>query len=182
MLRLAALLEEVAVAVAREESRAGTKAEWSVGRSRVVGIGNLESADVGLVVAEALVLGGILGSQCYRHAGGHGDVNHGLIDALGMHVDFDFAAAVRDGFKERLPERVTAFGNAALAVDAHGEALNFRALLQDDGQGVAAVCSVRFGSQSLDVVIRAWTVGPLISVGPDTQAGNGDRVRQSRRQ
>ncbi|MGD0942434.1 MAG: hypothetical protein ABR905_22300, partial [Terracidiphilus sp.] len=95
---LAALLEEIAVSVAREEPRTGTQAERSVVAAGVVG--NLKSSDVGLIVSKALMLGGVLGSEGYRHTGGNGDVNHGLIDALGMHVDFDGAAAIRNGFEE----------------------------------------------------------------------------------
>src|SRR5580704_18079024 len=86
-----------------------------------------------------------------------------------MHINFDFAATVGDSFKKRLPEWPAAFRNAALTVDAHGEPLNFRTILEDDGQGIAAVCSMRFRGEPFDVVIRTRTVGPLIGVCPYTQ-------------
>ena len=65
-----------------------------------------------------------------------------------MHVDLDDAGlAVRcsgggDGFEERLPERVAAFGDAAFAVDAHGEAGDLRAGLENEGESVAAIGGV----------------------------------------
>ena len=54
-------------------------------------------------------------------------VDHDLVDTLGVHVDLDRTAGSGDGVKERLPEVVAAFRNAAFAVDAQGEAGDLRA-------------------------------------------------------
>src|SRR5665213_1889023 len=127
-LGLAALVEKVAIAIASEGTRSTAEAEGSLlGTAR--GLRDLQRADVRLVVAKTLVFGGVFRAEFDRHSGGHADVNHGLVYALGMHIDFDSAAGFGEGFKERLPEIPAPFRNSAFTVDAHGNALNFRALL-----------------------------------------------------
>jgi hypothetical protein len=127
----AVLLIEVGVAVARELARAAAHAVET--RIHVAGRGYLQCADVGLVIAETLMFGGVFGADFDRHSGGDGHVDHDLVDALGVHVDLDGSAAGGDGFEERLPEGVAAFGDAAFAVDAHGEAGDLRAGFEQHG-------------------------------------------------
>ena len=86
-----------------------------------------------------------------------------------MHVDFDLAAGRGDGVEECLPEGIAALGDAALAMDAHGEAGDLRAVLEDEGEGIAAVGGVRFGREAGDVVVGVRAVGPLVGVGPDAE-------------
>ena len=133
------------------------------------GFGNLQRADVGLLVAEALVLGRILRAQLHRHARSHGDRDHLLVHAFGVHINLDGAAAARDSLEQRLPEIVTALGYAALAVHTHRQTLDLRTFLQQHRQRVAAVIRMRIGSESFDAVIGIGAVGPLVGVRPDSQ-------------
>ncbi len=159
------LAVEVAVAVTGEVALAAGDGEGSGDAfARVFGF-----ADVGLVVAETLVLGPELASCLDGHSGLDGHVDHDLIETLGVHVDLDGAAGGGDGFEEGLPEGVAALGDAALAVDAEGEAGDLRAGFEDGGEGVAAVGGVGFGREAEDVVVGVGTVGPLVGVGPDAE-------------
>src|SRR5262249_29500910 len=108
--------QKVRITVAREAARAAAEAkEGRVGLAQI-SVRNLKGANVGLVVAEALVLGGVLRTQFDGHTGRVGDIDHGLIDALGVHVDFDGSTGAGDRFEERLPKRIAALGDSALAV------------------------------------------------------------------
>src|ERR1700691_5072167 len=86
-----------------------------------------------------------------------------------MHVDLDFAATARDGFKQRLPEGIASFRDSALPVHAKREPLNLRAFLQKNGQRIAAILCMRLGRKPFDTVMCVRTVGPLVSMGPQSQ-------------
>ena len=139
-----AWLVEVAVAVAGEVALAAGDGEGS--GDAFAGV--FGGADVGLVVAETLVLGPELGAGFDGHAGLAGHVDHGLVETLGVHVDLDGAACGGDGFEEGLPEGIAAFGDAAFAVDAQGEAGDLRAGFENGGEGVAAIGGVGLGREA----------------------------------
>ena len=86
-----------------------------------------------------------------------------------MHVDFNGAAATGDGLEQLRPERIAAFWNAALAVHAHGESLDFGALLENRCQAVAAIGGVHLGIHALDAVIGVGAVLPHVGVRPDAE-------------
>src|SRR5450631_2851701 len=111
-LGLAALVEEVAVAIAREGTR--STAEAKRGLLGIAGdLRDLQCADIRLVVAETLVFGGVFRAEFDRHSGGHADVDHSLVYALGVHVDFDRAAGFWESFKKRLPKIPAPLRNSA---------------------------------------------------------------------
>src|SRR5579872_848770 len=168
-LKARAFVQEISIAISREEPRAAAQAKRRVLCQRAGCSRNLERADIRLLVAETLMFSGVLRSQLDRHAGGDRNVDHSLIDAFGVHVDFDFAAASGDGLEQRLPEAIAAFGDPALAMNAHGESLNFRDLFQQDGKRVAAVAGVVFRSEPLNVMVGIGTIGPLVGVSPDAE-------------
>src|SRR3954447_18231255 len=109
----AAPLKKVGITVPRKESRAAAQTERPA--PFVIRFGNLQCPDIRLVITEALMLGGVLRSQLDGHAGRSGNIDHGLVHAFGVHIDFHLATAVGDRFKERLPERKTSFRYPALA-------------------------------------------------------------------
>jgi len=92
-----------------------------------------------------------------------------------VHVDLDDAwfavrrACGRDRLEERLPEGITAFGDAALAVDAQREAGDLRAFLEQERERVAAVGGVDLRRESGDVVVGVRAVCPLVGMGPDAE-------------
>ena len=166
-----ALLVEVPVAVTGELAQAaGYSHDSGDAGARVLG-----GADVGLLVAEAEVLGPVLGSGFDRHAGGAGNLDHSLVETLGVHVDLDDARlTIRssgggNGLEERLPEGVATLGDSAFAVDAQCEPGDLRAVLEDGSEGIAAVGGVGLRREANDVVVGVGTVGPLIGVGPDAE-------------
>src|ERR1039457_6136511 len=67
------------------------------------------------------------------------------------------------------PERVAAFGDAAFAVDAEGDAADGGAGAEESGKRVAAVRAVVLGVESLDGVVRMRAVLPLVAVHPEAQ-------------
>ena len=72
--------------------------------------------------------------------GGQRAVDHGLVDALGVQVDLDLAAAALHAIENRLPEIVAAFGDAALAVNAQAPPRKSRGRpAATRGQRVAAI-------------------------------------------
>src|SRR6185312_14834895 len=104
------ILIEVAVAVAGEVARAGGDGEGSGNAgARILG-----GANVGLLVAEAEVLGPELAAGLDRHAGGLRDFDGALVETLGMQVEFDHArlaigrAGVLYGLPQSFPEVVGA--------------------------------------------------------------------------
>jgi hypothetical protein len=56
-------------------------------------------------------------------------VDHDLIDAFGVHIDLNRAAAIFDSFKNRTPIVVTALRDAAFTMHAHGDTGDLGALL-----------------------------------------------------
>ena len=105
-------------------------------------------------------------------------VHHGLVHALGVHVDLDLAAAGGDAVEDGLPELVAAFFDAALAVDAEGDAADRRAGFQQRADGIAAVGAVRFRGEPFDGVVGVRAVDPLVAVHPEAEleidaAGHG---------
>src|ERR1035438_1103005 len=130
---------------------------------------NFQGAYVCLVIAQTLMFSRVLSSQLHGHASSSDDVDHRLIDALGMHVDFDCATASGDCLDESFPEWVASFGNPALAVDAHRYPLDIRALFQNDGESIATVARVGLRGQAFNVVVGIGAVRPLIGMGPDAE-------------
>src|SRR5581483_6733371 len=127
----ATFLKEIAIAITRKQSRAATQTE-QLCIIVVIGVRNLKRADICLFIAKALMLGGVFSSQRDGHT------------SRGRDVDLDRPAGACDSFEERLPEGIAALRDAALAMNAHGESLNLRTLLQNDCQCIAAVSGVRF--------------------------------------
>ena len=115
------------------------------------------------------MLGPILGRDVDRHSSGQGVVDHLLIDAFGMKIDFHLAAALGHAVENGFPKIVAAFVHAAFAMSANGYAADGKAGFQNGGQCIAAIRGVIVGIQTLDGVIRLGTVVPMISVAPDAQ-------------
>src|SRR5581483_2472225 len=164
----ATFLKEIAIAITRKQSRAATQTE-QLCIIVVIGVRNLKRADICLFIAKALMLGGVFSSQRDGHTSRGRDVDHCLIHALGMHVDLDRPAGACDSFEERLPEGIAALRDAALAMNAHGESLNLRTLLQNDCQCIAAVSGVRFRRKTIDMVIGIRASRPFVGMRPDAQ-------------
>src|ERR1017187_8497889 len=116
----APLLIQIAVAIAKKAARAVRKAENGI--DPVALARHFEFPDGRLVVTQPLMFRPIFRRNLDRHAGFHGDVDHLLIDALGVHVDLDRPARAADPLEQRPPEIVAAFGNAPLAVYPQSEA------------------------------------------------------------
>ena len=135
----------------------------------MAGLGHLLVADVGLVVGHAHVLGPELRRHLDGHARGQREVDHALVDALGVQVDLDLAAAALHAIEHGAPERVAAFGDAAFAVDAEGHAADRGTGAQQRRQRIAAVRAVILGVESLDGVVRMRAVLPLVAVHPEAQ-------------
>ena len=91
-------------------------------------------------MCSAQYLGEIFTGRPVRDA----EIDHGLVHALGVHVDLDLAAARGDALEHGLPELVAALLDAALAVDAEGDAADRGAGLQQRAHGIAAIGAVRF--------------------------------------
>src|ERR1700733_3523126 len=163
----AALLQEIGIPVAGKSPRPIADAENPP--LHAFRLRYLELADFCLVVTETLVFRRIFCSQLDRHARFRGHVDHGLVHALRMHVNFDLAATAGDGFEERFPEGVASFRNTALPVYPKREPLNLWALLHDHGQSIAGIRCMVLGSQTIDTVMRTRTVRPLVSMRPDSQ-------------
>src|ERR1700722_11033014 len=163
----AALLQEIGIPVAGKSPRPIADAENPT--LHAFRLRYLELADVCLVVTETLVFRRISFSQLDRHARFRGHVDHGLVHALRMHVNFDLAATAGDGFEERFPEGVASFRNTALPVYPKREPLNLWARLQDHGQSIAGIRCMVLPSQAFDAMMCMRTVRPLVSMGPDSQ-------------
>src|SRR3954468_2714108 len=152
------LLIEVAVSVAGEVSGAVGDGEGACDIfARVLG-----GADVCLLIAKTEMLGPELRPGCKMHAGVMTDVDHLLVEPLGVHIDLDGTACAAKGFKDGLPEGITSFRNAALAVDAKGDTFDLRTELQQFGESVATVSGMGLRGQAEDVMIGVWACGPLI--------------------
>src|ERR1700761_1598289 len=90
-----------------------------------------------LVVAQALVLSRVFGSQLYGHTRSLSHINHDLVDAFGMHIDLYLSPAPGDRFEKSLPEWITPFRNTALTMDTKSKSLNLRTLLQKNRKSIA---------------------------------------------
>src|SRR3954469_8043921 len=104
------------------------------------------------MVAEAHVFGPILRGDVHRQASIQSHLQHLRIETLRMHIELDRAARRYDASEDLFPEREAAFRNTALAVNAHGDALDSRAGFQKQRHGFPAVWAMRFGRQTLNVV------------------------------
>ena len=62
-----------------------------------------------------------------RHARAQRDVNHRLVHALGVHVNFHAPSAAHDAVENRFPKIVAALRHAAFAVNAERHAVDGRA-------------------------------------------------------
>src|SRR5579872_5680280 len=161
--------QKVRVTIAREAAGPATETE-----ERRLGliqraVWNFKRANVGLVVAKALMFGRILGTELDRHACRRRDTDHGLIDTLGVHINLDRAARTRDRLEECLPERIASLRDSALAVHPHGEPLNLGAFFQNNRKRITAIARVRLGSKTLNVMVSVRTIGPFIRMGPDAE-------------
>src|ERR1700688_3984912 len=112
------LLQKVGIAVTGKTAL--TVADAKNAALHAVSLRYLQLTNIRLVIPQTLVLPGVLGSQLDRHARCRCHVDHGLVHSLGMHVDFDFAAAPRNCFKQRLPEWIATLGDPALPVHSQG--------------------------------------------------------------
>src|SRR5205814_10593253 len=74
--------------------------------------------NIGLVIAQALMLGGEFRPGLDAHPGFLGQVDRGLIQALGVHLEFYRAADCGERLEHRLPETIATLRNAALAMHA----------------------------------------------------------------
>ena len=86
-----------------------------------------------------------------------------------MHVDLDGPAAAATPAKASLPEAVVALGDAALHMDAEGEARDLRHLGQQPGQRVAAIGREIVGGDAADRVVGIGHVVEVVALGPEGQ-------------
>src|ERR1022692_1580912 len=163
----AVFAHQVGVAVAGKAAGAGAQRHEAA--VAVAGLRHFLVADVGLVVRHSQVLGPELRRHFDGHARGQREVDHALVDALGVHVDLDLAAGALHAVEDGAPERVAAYGDAAFAVDAEGDAADGGAGAEESGKRVAAVRAVVLGVESLDGVVRMRAVLPLVAMHPDAQ-------------
>src|SRR5271157_5419036 len=158
---------QVGVAVAGKTAGAGAQSHQAT--VMVAGRRHLLVANVSLVIRHSHVLGPELRRHLDGHARGQREVNYALVDALGVQVDLDLAAGTLHAVEDASPERVAAFGDAALTVDAERDAGDGGAGAEESGKRVAAIRAVVLGVESLDGVVRLWAVLPLVAMHPDAQ-------------
>ncbi len=163
----AVVAHQIGVAVARED--AGAFAERHQSPADTAFDRQFEFADRGLVVGQALVLGGEFRRQVDRLARRDGIGDHLRVGALGVQIDLDPAACARDAVEHRLPEIVAAFGDAALAMDAQRDGGDRRHRREKRGQRIAAIGSMGLRRQPFDSVAGARAVLPLIAMHPDAE-------------
>ena len=120
--------QQVAITVAQEA--AGTAAEFHQSRPFLAWFGPFQFADFRLMIGHAEMLRPILRRNFHRHAGGQRQIDHGLVHAFGMHVDFHLAPAFRHAFEYCFPKIVAPLGDSALSVDAKRDAADGRAGFQ----------------------------------------------------
>ena len=162
-----AFAEEISVAVAGEDSRAG--AERVEAAAIGVLVRHLEFADRGLLIWQSHMLGPVLGREFDRHAGGEGRIDQLLVEALGMKIELDLAAGEGDPLKDGAPEVVAAFADAAFTMGTYRNAADVRACFEQRSKRVARVGGVVLRSEAFDRVVGVGRVGPLITVGPDAK-------------
>ena len=80
-----------------------------------------------------------LGRNGHRHPGSQRDIDQALIDSLGVHIDFDSAAAFHHPIEHRFPEVIAPFGYAALAMDAKCQTADRWTRIEHGVQRVTAV-------------------------------------------
>ena len=104
-----------------------------------------------------------------RHPGLARDVDGAVVEPLAVHVDLDRPARGGDAREGLFPKAVVALGDAALDVDAEGEAGDLRHLDQQAGDRVAAVRrEVRVG-HALDRVVGPRHVVEVVALGPERE-------------
>ena len=54
-------------------------------------------------------------------------------------------------------------------MDAHGDALDLLAVLEDEGERIVTILGVGLGGEADDVVAGVWAIGPLVGVRPDAE-------------
>ncbi len=164
---LAVFAQQVAIAVA--EKTAGAGAELHQARTVASRFRAFDLANVGLVIRHAEVFRPILGRNLDGQTRGHGGIYHGLVHALGVHIDLDLATAGGHAVEHRLPELVAAFLHTTLAVDPEGDAAHRRAGLQQCAHRIAAVGPVRVRGEALDGVVGMRAIDPLVAVHPEAE-------------
>src|SRR5262249_13990857 len=128
---------------------------------------NFRSANVGLMVRHAQMLGPELGRDGHGLTRRQGIVEHRLIQAFRMQIELYFSSARGHTFEHGLPKIVAALFDAALAMSANRHHANRRATLEQQAQRVAAVSSMRLARQALNAVVGLWTVDPFIAMHPN---------------
>ena len=121
------------------------------------------------MVGHAEVLGPVLGRNRHRQSAAQRGIDHALVHALGVHVDFHLAAACRNALEDSLPELVTSLRDAALSVYAKGDAADLRNRLEQSADRVTAIRAVGFGSEAFDGVVGVGARDPAVAVHPDAQ-------------
>ncbi len=86
-----------------------------------------------------------------------------------MEIERHRAAALGCAVKNGFPKIVVSLSHAAFAVRADGHPANGRTGLQQRAQGVAAVWRLRLGREPFDAVVGIRTVGPNVSVRPQSE-------------
>src|SRR6185369_16114521 len=134
------LLIKVAVSVARKVSRPVGDVEstchiltWILG-----------GANVGLLIANAKMLRPELRAGRQTHTGLMSEIDHLLVESFGVHIDLDRTTRATKRFEESLPEAVTSFRNATLAVNAKSDAFDLRTQLQQFSESVPAINGMGF--------------------------------------
>jgi hypothetical protein len=94
------------------------------------------------MIGHAQVFGPEFGRNLDRHPGGERVVDHGIVDAFGVQIDFDRATAFAHAVENRFPKIIAAFGHAAFPVSAQRDAADGRARLQQRANGIAAIRGV----------------------------------------
>src|SRR5664279_5400803 len=101
-----------------------------------------------------------------RHSGSNRCIYHCLVDAFGMHIDFNFASTGSHTVKNGLPKIVTTLAYSALSVYAKSYSADGRTILQQLPNSVPAIWAMGFVCKSLDRVIWIRTIDPFVSVHP----------------
>src|SRR2546423_13541625 len=86
-----------------------------------------------------------------------------------MHIDFDLATRTRHSVEDSLPKVVAAFAHPTFSMRPDGYAANLGTCLEQCAQRIARVGGVILACKSVDRVVRARGIGPLVAVSPDSK-------------
>src|SRR6185437_2579879 len=126
-------------------------------------------ANVGLMVRHAQVLGPVLGRNLHPLPAAQRGIDHPLIHALGVHVDFYWTAACRNTLEHGFPEIVTALRDSAFTVYTKRDSADLRHSLEQSSDSVTAVRALVPSSETFNCVIRIRARVPTVAMRPNAQ-------------